>query len=181
MTPDQSVILQGYCAVVIAFGTLAIPLLIWISGRRLAAAQYVRDLQDLINQINILALQNDDNLTVLARVNGLDAYAQDIEEKRKAYLSFVCLNAFQAEYLGMKAGLVRAKYGYPALLQLVEPMLRDELVWRLVSERGYHPDFVEFCAQIRSRRSSRAVNEAERPAEKPASGAGPAAPPARRG
>ena len=65
--------------------------------------------------------------------------------------TFVCLNAFQAEFLGAKAGLVQAKYGYPALLQLIKPMLKDESVWRLVRERGYHPDFVEFCSQIRAR------------------------------
>jgi hypothetical protein len=151
MTPNQSVVLQGYCAVLTVIATMAIPLLIWVSGKRLAAAQYVRDLQDLINQVNLLALQTDDNLLTMGHVNGLDVYARSTAELRKAYLTFVCLNAFQAEFLGAKAGLVQAKYGYPALLQLVEPMLKDELVWRLVSERGYHPDFVEFCSQVRTR------------------------------
>jgi hypothetical protein len=149
MTLEQSIVLQGYCAVFMVLGTLAIPLFIWISGKRLAAAQYVRDLQDLINQINVLALQTDDNLLTLAHVNGMDAYAENVGGMRKAYLTFVCLNAFQAEFLGVKAGLVHAKFGYSALKQLIEPMLRDELVWRLVSERGYHPDFVRYCAQLR--------------------------------
>jgi len=183
MTPNQSIVLQGYCAVIIAFGTLAIPLLIWISGRRLASAQYVRDLQDLINQINAIALQTDSNLLILGRVNGLDAYAHNIEEMRKAYLTFVCLNAFQAEFVGMKAGLVNARYGHLMLQQLVGPMLRDELVWRLVSERGYHPDFVDFCAQIRNRqlRALETVSAPESPAGKPASGSGSPTPPAQRG
>jgi hypothetical protein len=181
LTPNQSIVLQGYCAVVIAFGTLAIPLLIWISGRRMAAVQYVRDLQDLINQVSALALQSDDNLAIVTRVIGLEGYAHNVEEMRKVYLTFVCMNAFQAEFLGMKAGLVQARYAHSALQQLVDPMLGDELVWRLVRERGYHPDFVDFCAQIRHRRSSRAVSEPQSPAAKPASPAPPPAPPADRG
>ena len=51
-----------------------------------------------------LALQTDSNLLILGRVNGLDAYAHNIEEMRKAYPAFVCLNAFQAQFVGMKAG-----------------------------------------------------------------------------
>ena len=155
MTPNQSLVLQGYCAVLMVIATMAIPLFIWVSGRRLAAAQYVRDLQDLINQVNLLALQTDDNLMMMGHVNGLDLYARSGAELRKVYLTFVCLNAFQAEFLGAKAGLVPAKYGYPALRQVVEPMLKDELVWRLVRERGYHPDFVEFCSQVRDRLSEK--------------------------
>ena len=58
MTPNQSLVLQGYCAVLMVIATMAIPLFIWVSGKRLAAAQYVRDLQDLINQVNLLALQS---------------------------------------------------------------------------------------------------------------------------
>jgi hypothetical protein len=149
MTPDQSAVVQGYCAVLMVIATMAIPLFIWVSGKRLAAAQYVRDLQDLINQINLLALRTDENLMMMSQLNGLDQYAGSNTELRRVYLTFVCFNAFQAEFLGAKAGLVHAKYGYPALRQLVAPMLKDELTWRLIRERGYHPDFVEFCSQIR--------------------------------
>jgi len=156
MTPDQSAALQGYCAVLMVIATMAIPLFIWVSGKRLAAAQYVRDLQDLINQVNRLALQSDENLLTMGRMNGLDVYVRSTVELRKAYLAFVCMNAFQAEFLGVRAGLVQAKHGFPALRQLVGPMMKDELIWRLVRERGYHPDFVEFCSQVRSRLSDQA-------------------------
>jgi len=150
MTPNQAAVIQSYCAVLMVIGTMAIPLFIWVSGKRLASAQYVRDLQDLINQINLLALSTDENLVMMGQLNALDLYARSSTELRRVFLTFVCFNAFQAEFLGAKAGLVPAKFGYPALRQLVEPMLKDELTWRLIRERGYHPDFVAFCAQVRS-------------------------------
>lgn len=52
-------------------------------------------------------------------------------------------------FFALKHGMIEESYGRQACRQQLEVILRDDLVYWLVVDRGFHPDFADYCTQIR--------------------------------
>ncbi len=127
---------------------IAIPFAIFYAGRFIARAQYTKSMQDAWNELNKLAIANNDNLRVVRKFLGFAWAERSDDDIRKAYLAFVALNTFQGAYFGAKHGLLDKEYQLETFDDLLKPLLADDDISAL-SERGYHPEFKRICREIK--------------------------------
>lgn len=130
--------------IILGIATCALAFFVWRLSKQMARAEYVRTLQELWNTVNTTALSTDELLNVADEVHGI-AQQDDLESRRKKWFTFIKLNALQQSFFGRKTKLLDEGYARPNLDQLLRPMLKDPLVYRLTQECGYHTEFADYC------------------------------------
>lgn len=130
--------------ILLGIATCALAFFVWRLSKQMARADYVRTLQELWNTVNTTALSSDELLKVADEVHGI-ARQDDLQLRRKKWFIFIKLNALQQSFFGRETKLLDEGYARPNLDQLLRPMLKDPLVYRLTQECGYHAEFAEYC------------------------------------
>ena len=130
---------------------IAMPVAIFLGGRYIARAQYMRSVQDSWNEFNKVAIANPDNLQEVKKLMPFSNAGLSNEDVRRHYLMFIELNAFQAMYLGAKHGLLDKHYQMTCFQDLLIPQIADDEFYGLSQNRGYHPDFKRVCRELRAR------------------------------
>lgn len=99
---------------------------------------------ELLNHMNSVVVSDDRNLKIVKEYG-----EPDPEDKmllaRKEWITFMWLNILEMAFLGKKDGLLYNDYAEITLDQLIPILMRDQTAYRLVVNRAYHPDFVEYC------------------------------------
>jgi hypothetical protein len=96
-----------------------------------------------------VAVSSSDNLRAFDSI-GRPGDEPD-ESRRRRWCAFVWLEAIQMTFLALRHGLIEESYGQQASRQQLEVILRDDLVYWLVINRGFHPAFAAYCTEIRQR------------------------------
>jgi hypothetical protein len=161
MKPDIIQAITAIAQTVLGLATLALALLILRTSRRERRAESARIMQELWNVVNTLALSNDEVLQIIDVMADPKTLSHDLERRRKRWISFVVLNAFQAAYLGMRDSILDRSYAERTLEQLLPELLMDEEFYALTQGRGYHPSFSSYCASLRESEARRKLAGAE--------------------
>jgi hypothetical protein len=75
----------------------------------------------------------------------------DEASRRRRWCAFIWLEALQVTFAAFKGKLIDEEYAHQALCQQLEIVLKDDLVYWLVVNRGFDPDFVAYCTRVRER------------------------------
>ena len=100
------------------------------------------------NILNRLAISSDENLIAFDSL-GRENVNESIEIRRKRWCAFVWLEALQVTFYGFKVKMIDEVYARQALDQQLKIILKDSIVYDSVCERGFHPDFVKYCKEIK--------------------------------
>jgi hypothetical protein len=145
---------------------LATALIAWVVFRQttlLKRAELQNDAINAFNTLNTTALVNDENLVTFDSLGRADI-KEPIDLRRKRWCAFIWLEALQATYLGGHHGVLDANCVDRAIRQQLELILKDDLVYWLVVNRGFHPAFIACCSVIRAKVAPdrpKEMNEAE--------------------
>lgn len=142
----------------VAIAAFVLSVVVWKSSNRLAKAEYTRSLQDAWNALNVAALASDENICAVETLYGPNSPAP--QDGRKVWMTFVLLNALQATFLGWKGKLVDEAYAEKTLKDLLHPLLLNDFFFPLTQNRGYHPQFSEYCYVQRDTEIQRVGSEA---------------------
>ncbi|HEX6901875.1 MAG TPA: hypothetical protein VF789_19295 [Thermoanaerobaculia bacterium] len=146
--------------IVTLFIQALIPVAVFLAGRAIAKAQYSKSAQDTWNEFNKLVLASKENIEVARKYLRPPKFAEEDEEQmRKAYMAFVLLNNFNAFYQGAKHKLLDKTYEQATMHELLAPLLKDDDIYALSQNRGYHPAFREFCRTLRGRPSDAVMQQ----------------------
>jgi hypothetical protein len=129
----------------IALATLLLSWVLWRGSKRHARVDYTRTIEDSWNQLNAAILVNPKLAKIADKVFGMPPEEDSDEAGLKRYLAFFSLNVVEACYLGQRNGLVGEAYNFKAICDILDPMLRDPDIAKLLDFGGYHSDFVGFC------------------------------------
>ncbi|MCY2989413.1 MAG: hypothetical protein NTY19_16290, partial [Planctomycetota bacterium] len=102
------------------------------------------------NLLNSVAVSNPENLRAFDSF-GRPETADDDNSRRRRWCAFIWLEALQVTFAALKGKLIDERYANQALSQQLEVVLQDDLVFWLVGNRGFDPDFVNYCTAIRRR------------------------------
>lgn len=137
-----------------------IPFAVFFAGRAIAKAQYSKSAQDTWNEYNKLVLASKENIEVARKYLYPPEFAMgDEEQMRKAFMAFVLLNNLNAFYQGAKHKLLDKTYEQAAMHELLAPLLKDDDIYSLSQNRGYHPAFREFCRTLRGSSSDAVMKQ----------------------
>lgn len=92
--------------VLIAIAPIVLSWVVWKSANKLAQAEYTRSLQESWVAANTAILQNEKLLKLSDELFGYVSNDSNPDYHAKRYLGFLYLNILEAEYLGLKAGLI---------------------------------------------------------------------------
>ena len=100
-----------------------------------------------IDSVNQLALATDDNLRIVDEMfaDGRDA---SFEARRKRWLAFCVINSFFIRFQANRLGLIGDHYFNNTTEQTLTLILRDDEIMSLITDRGYDPDFIEYCKSL---------------------------------
>jgi len=129
---------------------IAVPIVIYLATKRLSQAQYFNTVMTAWNDFNKLVISSPQNMEVVREMNP-PLFAKNGDEKamRKAYIAFVYLNVLNGFYFGQRHGLLDRDTRNAQIVDLLEPLLRDEDIYAMTQGRGYHPKFRKLCAGVK--------------------------------
>jgi hypothetical protein len=102
------------------------------------------------NLLNSVAVSSPENLLAFDSF-GRAGILEDDASRRRRWCAFIWLVALQITFASLKGKLIDEEYAHQALRQQLELILKDDLVYWLVVNRGFDPDFVAYCTKIRNR------------------------------
>jgi len=130
---------------------VSIPVVLYLAGRQISRAQYLKSTQDAWNEYNKLVIQNPDNARVARAAFGYGWLAESEDNYRKAHIGFVALNAFLIVHAGTKYKLLPKDYRDANTTQVLSHWLKDEQIFELSQSRGYPEEFRRLCKEVRGR------------------------------
>jgi hypothetical protein len=128
--------------------TAAIAIVVYRQTNRLKKIELTKQAIDVWNFANSVALSRDENLLAFDSI-GREATSDPIEVRRKRWCAFIWLVALEATFVMQKEGMIDKKSASQTLKHSLELILVDDLVYSLVLERGYDPEFVALCESVR--------------------------------
>ncbi len=142
-------IVQIYLAGLQVIATVLIALVLFRQAEKLKRIETTGHVQASYNVLNSIALENPENLKILDSFGRPDT--NDTEEtRRKRWCAFVWLVALQEVHFSVTSRLLDRRYGEQSLRQQLEIILKDDLVYWLVRNRGFDPGYVDRCTRIRT-------------------------------
>ena len=133
---------------------IAVPIVIFVAGRQIARAQFMKSVQDAWNEYNKLVVANKENLKVAHANFSFSIPGEDEESFRKAHIAFVALNALMTVHYGTKHGLLSSDYHNQNFHDLLRPFMADKQIYDLVQNRGYPQEFKDLCTELLPRTPS---------------------------
>jgi hypothetical protein len=130
--------------------TLFISIVMYRQTEHLKRLEHTRHTTDAFNFVNKVAVLNDANLIAIDTLGRADV-VEDIEVRRKRWCSFIWLEALQETFMALKHNMIDERYAEQALQQQLRIILKDADVYWLVCNRGFDPDFVDYCTDTRAR------------------------------
>jgi hypothetical protein len=140
--------IQVITGVVQVVATLLIALVVAIQAQRLKRGEMSGQALEAYNVLNSVALESPENLQRFDSFGRTQSGDTD-ETRRKRWCAFIWLVALQQTFISWKDGLIEKRYADQALKQQLRIILLDDLVFWLVLNRGFHPDFAAYCTGIR--------------------------------
>ena len=133
-----------------AVATILIAAVLYRQAQSLKRVEVHSQAIEAYNLLNSVALSSPENLVTFDTF-GRPATVDDEASRRRRWCAFIWLEALQVTFAALKGKLIDEKYANQALRQQLELVLKDDLVYWLVANRGFDPDFVNYCTEIRTR------------------------------
>ena len=108
---------------------------------------------DQYNILNSAALSSDTNLLTFDTIGRDDD--EDISLRRKRWAGFFWLSTLSMNFLAKQEGMFDDEYAKKALTEQLEIILKDDDIWFLLCNRGFHPSFIDYCKPIRDKVKSK--------------------------
>jgi len=133
-----------------AVATILIAAVLYRQAQSLKRVEVHSHAIEAYNLLNSVAVSSPENLLAFDTFGRPDT-ADDDDSRRRRWCAFIWLEALQVTFAALKGKLIDEKYANQALCQQLELVLKDDLVFWLVGNRGFDPDFVNYCTAIRRR------------------------------
>lgn len=100
------------------------------------------------NLLNSIAVSSAENLLAFDTLGRSETQDDDLSRRRR-WCAFIWLEALQVSFVALKSRMIDERYAKQALRQQLEIIIKDDLVYWLVANRGFDPEFVKYCTEIR--------------------------------
>jgi hypothetical protein len=133
-----------------ALATVLIAAVLYRQAQSLKRVEVHSHAIETYNLLNSVAVSSPENLIALDSFGRAES-REDETSRRRRWCAFIWLEALQVTFAALKGKLIDERYANQALCQQLEIVLKDDLVYWLVANRGFDPDFVEYCTRVRER------------------------------
>src|SRR5688572_1814212 len=127
-----------------ALATVLIAAVLYRQAQSLKRVEVHSHAIEAYNLLNSVAVSSPENLLAFDTFGRLDSVDDDTSRRRR-WCAFIWLEALQVTFAALKGKLIDERYANQALCQQLEIVLKDDLVYWLVVNRGFDPDFVDYC------------------------------------
>lgn len=141
-----------------AMATILIAYVLFRQTEKLKKLEYAHNLQAAYNTLNVAAISSEENLLAFDSLGRADI-KEDKSIRRKRWAGFVWLCTLQNVYLSFESSMLDKDYGKKTLEEQLNIILKDDLVWDILLNRGFHPKFIKYCEPIRAKVSQNAISE----------------------
>ncbi len=124
----------------------AVPIIVFVLGRKIYQAQFIKSSLDAWNEFNKAVLGSGEVAELAYKKYGT-GLASSSSEYRQKHLAFMALNALAIAHYGKIHGLVPAEM-FDESLHLLELWLSQDGVYQLSQQRGYPRRFVSLCQKV---------------------------------
>jgi hypothetical protein len=99
-----------------------------------------------VNAVNAIVLGDDRNLRAADKLIASEGFDTSDESARERWIAFALLNMEQLFFIERSSGTFSEKFWQTTSLQILDRLLSNPSVVKLVQTSGYHPDFVAYCS-----------------------------------
>lgn len=141
--------ISAFAQVFIGIGTFVLSYVLWKSAEQKSKLDYMRGIQQDWIGLNALVLSNPELAEISDSVFfGDKLLSQNKDERLKRYMQYKILNIIESEYMGRCAGLVSDDYHNAVSNVILQSMLNDKELLKIIKTSGFHEDFVAHCEQL---------------------------------
>ena len=142
-------VLQAVASVSGLAVTIVIAVLVHRAGRRIARAEYAREVNAAWMAVDSLALSSDEVLTDLDRMMHSDSRLDSLGDRRRRWLSYLVINPLMNAHVGAREGLAVGGREADSTERSLKNLVRDDVFYRVVQEYAYDKAFVALCGRLR--------------------------------
>ena len=145
---EKFLLLIGFVQLLIAIGVFWLNIQAHRKNKKDYSLNYEKYLVDVWNISNQATLSDPENLKL--KIGDFD-FIQNEEEMRKAYLSFLELNAIYVTYVGWQNREVSDEHLDKALAGVLDRIMRNDIGYSCSQRVGYSEDFKTLCGNRRQK------------------------------
>lgn len=131
-----------------ALATVLIAFVLYRQAQSLKRVEVHSHAIEAYNLLNSVAVSSPENLLAFDSFGRTNTH-DDESSRRRRWCAFIWLEALQVTFAALKGKLIDERYANQALCQQLEVVLKDDLVYWLLVNRGFDPDFVDYCTRVR--------------------------------